>query len=226
MAISFFVNAMQVDFASVLAMEHSGMVRMFKSLEYTGLKGFLEASGSVYEGAVLEFFANAKVIFGMIISFVANRKLALTKEVFAESFGLPTEGITRFLDIPKQNVVEMWRRFSGSDVPFRAPSKKKEMKVVFRLLHEKVAKALCAKAGSFDVVTSEQLDLMLAITAGLKVNSAQVLFQVLLSMVSNPNRQSQGFAVQISVLLQNLVQSDLGATVKLHPQKVLTNKSV
>ncbi|KZV28600.1 hypothetical protein F511_38379, partial [Dorcoceras hygrometricum] len=65
-----------------------------------------------------------------------------------------------------------------------------------------------------------------AITAGLIFNWAQVLFQVLTAMVNNPNRQSQGFTVQLSVLLNRLVKADLGESVKLHPQKVLTNKSV
>ncbi|KZV15566.1 midasin [Dorcoceras hygrometricum] len=45
------------------------------------------------------------------------------------------------------------------------------------------------------MVTSKNFDLMVAITARLKVNWAQVLFQVLVAMVNNPNRQSQGFAV-------------------------------
>ncbi|KZV22994.1 hypothetical protein F511_20395 [Dorcoceras hygrometricum] len=146
MAASFFVNAMQVDFESVLAMEHAGMVRMFKTLEDTWLKG--------------------------------------------------------------------------------TSSKKKEMKIEYHLLHDIVAKALCAKAGSFDVVTNEKFDLMVEITAGFKVNWAQVLFQVLVAMVNNPNRQSQGFVVQLSVLLERLVKEDLGELVKLHPQKVLTKKSV
>ncbi|KZV26379.1 hypothetical protein F511_38572, partial [Dorcoceras hygrometricum] len=83
---------------------------------------------------------------------------------------LPTEGMTSFLDILSQTVVEMRGRFSSSDVPFKAPIKKKEMKIEFRLLHDIVAKALCAKAGSFDMVTSEKFDLMVAVTAGLKVN--------------------------------------------------------
>ncbi|KZV32661.1 hypothetical protein F511_23930 [Dorcoceras hygrometricum] len=61
MAASFFVNTMLVDFESAFDIEHTGMVCMFKPLEDTGLKGFLEASSSVYEGAVLEFFADAKV---------------------------------------------------------------------------------------------------------------------------------------------------------------------
>ncbi|KZV38930.1 hypothetical protein F511_41568 [Dorcoceras hygrometricum] len=149
MAESFFVNTLQVDFESVLAMEHNGMVRIFKSLEDTWLKGFLEASNSVYEGAVTEFFVNAKVIAGTIFSFVANRKMVITKDMFTVAFGLPTEGII-----------------------FLAPSKKKEMKMEFRLVHDIVAKELCEKAGSFDVVTSEKFDLMVAITAGLKTTLA------------------------------------------------------
>ncbi|KZV50611.1 hypothetical protein F511_14614 [Dorcoceras hygrometricum] len=111
-------------------MEHSGMVKMFKSLEDSGLKGFLEASGSVYEEAVLEFFANAKAFVGTIVSLV---------------------------------VIEIRRQFSWSDEPFKAPNKKKEMKIEFRLLHDILAKALCAKAGSFDQVTSEKLDIMIEI---------------------------------------------------------------
>ncbi|KZV32270.1 hypothetical protein F511_20487 [Dorcoceras hygrometricum] len=119
MAASLSVNAMQVDFASVLAMEHTGMVRMFKSMEETCLKGFLEVSTFVFEGVVTEFFANVKVIAGTIA------------------------------------VVEMRTNFSGTEVPFRAPNKKKEMKLEYRLLHDIVAKALCAKAGSFDMVMLE-----------------------------------------------------------------------
>ncbi|KZV36177.1 hypothetical protein F511_26359 [Dorcoceras hygrometricum] len=78
MAASFFVNALQVDFESVLVMEHTGMARMFKTLEDIGFKGFLAASSSLYESTIVEFFANAKVIAGPIVSFIANQKLELT----------------------------------------------------------------------------------------------------------------------------------------------------
>ncbi|KZV23093.1 hypothetical protein F511_06617 [Dorcoceras hygrometricum] len=103
-------------------MEHTGVVRMFQNLVDTGLEGFLAASGSIYDVVVIEFFANARVIAGNIVSFIANRKLAMTNEIFAGAFGLPTEGATSFLDVPKETVVEMQNRFSGSEVPFRAPN--------------------------------------------------------------------------------------------------------
>ncbi|KZV38627.1 hypothetical protein F511_01179 [Dorcoceras hygrometricum] len=158
------------------------MVIMFKTLETTGLKGFLTETGSVYEAAVSEFFANAKVITGMIVTSVANSKSALSKEMFAETFWLPNEGMVGFLDIPKETMSEIRSLFSGSDVPFHEPNKKKEMMIEFCLFHDIVSK--CAKVGSFDMVTSKNFDLMVAISVGL--------------------------------------EADLGESVKLHPQKVLT----
>ncbi|KZV39148.1 hypothetical protein F511_12293 [Dorcoceras hygrometricum] len=178
MAASLSINAMQVNFESVLGMEHAGMVRMFKSLEETGLKGFLEVSGSVYDGVVIEFFVNAKVIVGKIVSFVANRKLVIMKDVFAEAFGISSKGM--------------------------APNKKKEMKIEYRLLHDIVAKDL----------------------AILKVNWAHDLFQTLVAMVHMPTRQSQGFSMQLSVLLEKVFKADLGESVKLHPLKAVEKKPV
>ncbi|KZV32436.1 hypothetical protein F511_44220 [Dorcoceras hygrometricum] len=225
MAASFSVNTLHIDFESVLAMEHSGMVGMLKMLE-NRLKGFLTATGSTYEAAVGEFFTNTKVIAGTIVCSVANRKLALSKEVFAETFGLPTEGMVGFLDIPKETVSEMRIRFYGSQVPFRAPSKKKGMKMEYHLLHDIVAKALCAKAGSFDMVTSEKFDLMVAILVDLTVNWSRILFNTFIAMVNSQSRQSQGYAVQISVVLGNMVNTDLGESVKLHLKKVLTGRAM
>ncbi|KZV54795.1 hypothetical protein F511_04417 [Dorcoceras hygrometricum] len=116
--------------------------------------------------------------------------MVITKDLFAEAFGLPIEGMVGFIDLPTQ---ARRMRFSGTDVPFLAPNKKKEMKVEYRLLHDIVEKALCAKHGSFDVT--------------------------LVAMVHTPSRQSQGFAVQLSVLLERVVKADLGESVKLHPLK-------
>ncbi|KZV34410.1 hypothetical protein F511_34719 [Dorcoceras hygrometricum] len=163
MATSLSVNGLQVDFTSVLNMEHAGMVKMFNSLVETRLKGFLEVKCSMFEVSVIEFFANQKVITGTIVSFITNRKMVVTKDVFAEG-----------------------------------TKQEEEMKVEYRLLHDIVAKALCSKAGSFDVVTSEKFDLMVAISVDLKM----------------------------SFILERLVKADLGESVKLHPLKVLNNKSV
>ncbi|KZV30928.1 hypothetical protein F511_33583 [Dorcoceras hygrometricum] len=160
------------NFESVLSIEHAGMVNMFKTLEELGPKGFLGVECLVFEGAVIEFFENAKVIAGKIVSFVANRKMVITKDVFATMFQLPTEELVGFTDLPIKEVSEMKMRFSGTDVAFRPPNKKKEMKVEYRLLHEIVEKALCAKDG-FRCGTSEKFDLMVAISAGLKAHGEE-----------------------------------------------------
>ncbi|KZV41769.1 pentatricopeptide repeat-containing protein [Dorcoceras hygrometricum] len=110
MAASLSINALQVNFESMIVMEHNGMVKMFKSLEETWLKGFLGISGPVYEGVVIEFFANATVLADTIVIFVANRKIGITKDVFAETFGLPIEGMIGFIDLSAQAVAEMRMR--------------------------------------------------------------------------------------------------------------------
>ncbi|KZV46731.1 hypothetical protein F511_36517 [Dorcoceras hygrometricum] len=226
MASSLFVNTLQVDFASVLAMEHTGMVRMFKSLEDTELRGFLEGTTYVFENAVTEFFANAKVIAGTIVSIVCNRKLVITEDTFSATFKLPIEGMTSLGSIPKETIAEMRRRFSGTDIPFKTSSKKREMLFEYRLLHDIMAKYLCAKAGSFDIVTCEKFEFMVAIVSGLSVNCGRILFQRLLSMVQNPKKESQGYTVPVSMVMETLVKADLGTSIKLHSEKVLTSKSV
>ncbi|KZV38411.1 hypothetical protein F511_22910 [Dorcoceras hygrometricum] len=181
-----------VNFTSVLTMEHEGMVRMFKTLEDTGLRGFLEGTTPIYESAVVEFFSNARVIAGTIVSTVCGQKLVVTEEFSSGTFKFPTE-----------------------DLLFE-----------YRLLHDIVAKSLCAKAGSFDKVTCEKFEFMVAISAGISVNWGRLLFQRLLAMVQTPRKQSQGFTVQVSILMELLVRADLGTTNKLHVKKVLTSKQV
>ncbi|KZV38904.1 phospholipid-transporting ATPase 1-like [Dorcoceras hygrometricum] len=223
MAASFFVNAMQVDFEPVLAMEHTGMDKMFMSLEDTRLKGILEASGSVYEVVVVEFFANAKFTAGTIVSFIGNKKLvrpvpptaqelswyqlrllhcklpsvqlgthaqicSRTQQLTLTTSHIPTDhGLNRSCysadhvrvsapvhltacatntlaihssvchqlasklvslnDIAQHSSSDCGRNadeVSGTDAPFRAPNKKKEMKMENRLLHDIFAKELCS----------------------------------------------------------------------------------
>ncbi|KZV37625.1 hypothetical protein F511_11247 [Dorcoceras hygrometricum] len=82
------------------------------------------------------------------------------------------------------------------------------------------------KSGSFDTVTCEKFDFMVAISAGIAVNWGKVLFKIVMRMVKNPKKQSQGHTAQVSTLLASIVQANLGASVKLHPQKLLTSKSM
>ncbi|KZV20850.1 hypothetical protein F511_40600 [Dorcoceras hygrometricum] len=94
----------------------------------------------------LQFFANASVIAGMIVSTLANWKLVITMDVFVESFQLPTEGMVSFSGLPAKAVAHMKVLFSAFDAPFKPSNKKKDMKIEYSLLHEIVAKSLSTKA--------------------------------------------------------------------------------
>ncbi|KZV29275.1 hypothetical protein F511_31007 [Dorcoceras hygrometricum] len=185
---------------------------MFKSLEDTGLRGFLEGTTYVFENVVTEFFSNAKVVAGTIISTVCILRWLVNEDIFSATFKLPTEGLTVLADIQKATIIEMQHKFSANEMPFKISGKKREMHFEYRMLHDIVAKSLCAKADSFDSVTCEKFEFMTAISAGISVNWGRILFKRLLGMVQNSKKQSRGYTVPISTLLTTLVQADLGET--------------
>ncbi|KZV35770.1 hypothetical protein F511_33268 [Dorcoceras hygrometricum] len=86
-------------------MDNARMVKIFKSLEESGLQGFLGVSCSVFEGALTEFYANASVIARTVVSTVANRGLVIKMDVFVEAFQLPIEGMVSFSGPPAKAVV-------------------------------------------------------------------------------------------------------------------------
>ncbi|KZV42387.1 hypothetical protein F511_23845 [Dorcoceras hygrometricum] len=116
MASSLFINTLQVNFESLLAMVHARMVRVFKYLENTGLRGFLEGTTYVFESAVTEFFSNARVIARTVVSTVRGQKLVITEEIFSGTFKLPNEGMPNFANIQNETITEMRTRFSATEM--------------------------------------------------------------------------------------------------------------
>ncbi|KZV38700.1 mucin-2-like [Dorcoceras hygrometricum] len=167
----------------------------------------LEGTTHVFESAVTEFFSNARVIAGTIVSTVCGQKLVVTEEIFSATFKLPTEGMANFSGIQKETIAEMKHRFSATEVPFKISGKKRELHFEYRFLHDIVAKSLCTNAGSFDSVTCEN-------------SSSWSQF------LRNPEKQSQGYIVPVSMLMEILVKDDLGTSIKLHAKKMLTSKQV
>ncbi|KZV24032.1 hypothetical protein F511_26207 [Dorcoceras hygrometricum] len=93
MAASLISNALQVNFDSVLSFPDEGMVAMFKALESTGLRGFLGCPSVLYEKDLESFFSNATVHGDSVKSCVQSKYIAISAELFAGAFGLPTEGL-------------------------------------------------------------------------------------------------------------------------------------
>ncbi|KZV36616.1 hypothetical protein F511_35304 [Dorcoceras hygrometricum] len=117
----------------------------------------------------------------------------------------------------------MQHRFSATEMSFKISGKKREIHFEYLLLHDIVAKSLCAKAGSYDSVTCEKFEFMTAISAGISMNWGRILFQRLLGMVQNSKNQSRGYTMPINILLTTLIQAHLEESVKLHSKKVLTS---
>ncbi|KZV21594.1 hypothetical protein F511_23634 [Dorcoceras hygrometricum] len=114
MASSLFSNTLHVCFDSVLAMDNPGMVSMFEDLLASGLKGFLGCPAVLYEAALVEFFENASVRDGVVISTVGGKHVEISEELFASTFELPVDGLTDVYEIPKDIVFDARSIFSLS----------------------------------------------------------------------------------------------------------------
>ncbi|KZV16899.1 delphilin-like [Dorcoceras hygrometricum] len=111
MASSLINNTIQI-FDSVYGMADEGMVQMFKALESSGLHGFLGCSSAIYEADLVEFFQNASVRDGKVVSAVQGKAVEISDEMFAGTFDFPTEGLTEMTDVPKDLVFDARSAFS------------------------------------------------------------------------------------------------------------------
>ncbi|KZV23547.1 hypothetical protein F511_02033 [Dorcoceras hygrometricum] len=226
MASSLFINTLHVCFESVLTMDNDGMVAMFESIVATGLKGFLACPTVIHEAALLEFFANGSVRDGLVVSTVNGVSVEISEQLLAETFELHVEGLTDLLEIPKDLVFDAKSIVSFSGKLVSISGKKKEMKVEFRLLCDILAKTISVKAGSFDAITQEKFLMMAAIICGVRINWSRIFFNILKDMVTPGSRQAKGYAIQISLLLENVPNLEMGESSEFPSSKFLTEKTV
>ncbi|KZV30328.1 dystroglycan-like [Dorcoceras hygrometricum] len=226
MASSLYSNSQHVDFESVLGMDDPGMVSMFEALMASGLRGFLGCPAIVYEDALVDFFENASVRNGVVISTVGGQLVEISEKLFAETFELPVDGLGDLSEMPKDAIFYAWSIVSLSGEPINLSGRKNQMKMPFRLLCDIVAKAISVKAGSFNAITVEKFSLMTAVVCGVKMNWAKFLFGVLKKMVSAGSKQAKGFAIQISLLLATFPTVELGESSEFPASKILSKKTV
>ncbi|KZV41239.1 hypothetical protein F511_36930 [Dorcoceras hygrometricum] len=226
MASSLYSNAQHVDFESVLGMDDPGMVSMFEALMASGLKGFLGCPAIVYEDALVDFFGNASIRSGVVISTVGGQFVEISEKLFIETFELPIDGLGDLSEMPKDAIFDARSIVSLSGEPISLSGRKNQMKMPFRLLCDIVAKAISVKAGSFNAITVEKFSLITAVVCGVKMNWAKFLFGVLKKMVSAGSKQAKGFAIQISVLLATFPTVELGESSEFPASKILSKKTV
>ncbi|KZV39170.1 hypothetical protein F511_25800 [Dorcoceras hygrometricum] len=226
MASSYYTNTLHVNFASVLAMDDQGMVSMFQALMASGLEGFLGCPAVIYEASLVDFFANASVRDGMVVSIVHGVTVEFSEQFFAETFELPVEVLIDLTEIPKDLVFDARSIVSFSGEPVSMFGKKKEMKFEYRLLCDIMEKTISVKAGSFDSLTMEKFLMLTAIICEVKINWNRVLFNILKDMVTAGSRQAKGYAIQNSLLLENIPNLELGESSEFSSSKILTDKTV
>ncbi|KZV48370.1 hypothetical protein F511_22506 [Dorcoceras hygrometricum] len=200
MASSYYTNTLHVNFESVLAMDDPGMVSMFQALMAPGLEGFLGCPAVIYEATLVDFFENASV---------------------------RDEGLSELSEILKDLVFDARIIVSLSGEPVSmSGKKKKEMKFEYRLLCDILAKTISINAGSFDALTMKKFLMLTAIICEVKINWNRVLFNILKDMVTAGSRQAKGYAVQISLLLENVPTLELGESSEFPSSKILPDKTV
>ncbi|KZT76380.1 hypothetical protein F511_46596 [Dorcoceras hygrometricum] len=207
-------------------MDNPGMVSMFKALTASGLQGFLGCPAVIYEAALIDFFENALVRDGMVISTIDGKLVEISEELFAETFELPVEGLTDLSEIPKNLVFDAKIIVSLSGEPASTSGKKHEMTIEFRLLCDILANTISVKAGSFDALTQEKFLMMAAIICGVRINWSRICFNILKDMITPGTRQAKGYAIQISLLLENVQNLELGESSEFPSSKSLTENTV
>ncbi|KZV24066.1 hypothetical protein F511_24373 [Dorcoceras hygrometricum] len=225
MASSLVSNTNQVHFASVLAMDNAEMVAMFEALVASGLNGFRGCMSDISETALIEFYQNASVRDGQVLSTVHGKLVEIFEEIFSRAFQLPMEGLIDINEVPKDLIFDSRTEFSFTGELLSTSCKKRELKIEYRLLSDIVAKSITVKAGSFDAVTHERFLLMTAIFGGVSDNWGIFLFKIFKDMVTPETRQARGYDVHICTLLKNIPDLELGDSEEFPPLKILTAKT-
>ncbi|KZV18335.1 hypothetical protein F511_19223 [Dorcoceras hygrometricum] len=68
--------------------------------------------------------------------------------------------------------------------------------------------------------------MMAAITCGVRINWNRLLFNILTDMMIPGSRQAKGYAIQISLLLENIPSLELGESSEFPSSKIQTEKTV
>ncbi|KZV24466.1 dystroglycan-like [Dorcoceras hygrometricum] len=207
-------------------MEIPGIVLVLHALTASGLEGFLGCPAVIYESELVEFFNNGSVKDGLVVSTVNGVPIEISEHLLAETFELPVDGLSELSEMPKDKIYDARSIVSLSGEPVNLSGRKGQMKIEYRLLCDIMEKSISVKAGSFNALTVEKFALLTAVVCGIKMNWASVLFNIFKKMVTPGAKQAKGYAVQISLLLENFTNLNLGESLEFPVSKILTVKTV
>lgn len=193
-------NALIFDFEAIATVNNAHINTVVEMLTDSGLRKFLGCGQGYSAEIVSEFFANASVRNGIVISTIKGKACNISQHHFADALELPTSGIDLLTAVPNGNM-DIWAsQMTISSAPMIQHGEKKDLKMEFRWIANIVAKSILAKAGAYEKITLEKLHTMVLIASRITVNWSEILFHIFSEMVRGRN-QSQRFAVQIFYLL-------------------------
>ncbi|KZV32669.1 hypothetical protein F511_16392 [Dorcoceras hygrometricum] len=97
---------------------------MFEALVASGLNGFMGCMSDIFE-TLVEFYQNASVRDGRLISLVQRKSVEISEEVFSRTFQLPMEGLTDMNEVPKDIVFDARTEFSFTGEQLTTSCKKR-----------------------------------------------------------------------------------------------------
>ncbi|KZV49199.1 hypothetical protein F511_41593 [Dorcoceras hygrometricum] len=121
---------------------------MFRSLEATGLRGFLGCPSVLYDQELELFFDTALIKDGVITCAISGKYVEISVSRFSGVFNLPTDGLIDLSEVPNDLVLQARTLFSHSGKPVQFSCKKRFLKYEFRLLNDILAKFITVKTGS------------------------------------------------------------------------------
>lgn len=135
------LNAYLASSASVYTFEYTILIPMFKTLEASSLRKFLEVLAIIFKTHLLDFYAKALLSEdGNVTYSHGDKTIIIDESLLASTFSLPTIGVVDFSAITKKDMAVVLKSFSASWEDIFLSCFKKMLKMEFHVLADIVTR--------------------------------------------------------------------------------------
>ncbi|KZV50068.1 zinc finger protein CONSTANS-LIKE 15 [Dorcoceras hygrometricum] len=238
MASSLFTNTLHVCFDFVFAMDNPGLVSMFEALMASGLSGFLGCPTVLYEDALTEFFLNGSVRDGKVVSTIRGKQVEISEELFDT---LHDSWVAQ-QSYMKDALTEFFLNGSVRDGKVVSTIRGKQVEISEELFANtfelpvdeltdlsEIPKDIVFDASNIFSFSGEQVrkvfdDGSYHLWSSNKLEQAAVQYSQ--GYGDCGIKASQGLCHQISLLLENVLNLELGDSSEFPSSRILTKKTV
>lgn len=107
----------------------------------------------------------------------------LYEVLLASTFSLPTTGVVDLYTVSKEDMISDLKRFSASGEELSPSFFKNFLKMEYQVMADIMAKVVLVEAGTFDRMSKEKIQVMSAITSGVKIIWSSVIFMIFSEMI-------------------------------------------